>query len=888
MLIRVKAEDDGIPGTRVSVATENSPSFPDATGLLLARTLHYLSPEPFLVRVLNTTPKQVQLYANQAVGFVYLVPFECVATVATPPQSSDPPSPLDPSRTSTSPLNRIPFPELGLDPTQQDQLRETLLEYEDVFATDDLDLGQTDTITHRINTGDAKPVAQRMYKLRYSWREPVKEELDSMLQKGIIRKSYSPWASPLLCVPKPNGKLRLCGDYRALNEATVSHQYALPRLDDILETLGGSKWFTSLDLAAGFWQLPLDEESKPKTAFTCMYGLFEFNVLPFGCKNAPSSFCSLMEIVLSGLNWERALAYIDDILIFTKTNFADHLADISAVFDRLRQHKLKVKVEKCSFAQKEVTYLGHTVGCQGVLPNKKKVQAITDWPTPKDQKDLRRWLATANYYRKYVENYSKIAHPLNALLGKDTKFLWTDKCATAFNTIKTKLTSAPLLRHIDFKRPFILSTDACEYGMGVVLSQEFEDGEHPVAYASRSVPKHQRKYNVTEMEAAAIVWGCYYFNTVLAGHEVTIRTDHAPLRFLKNNKHENSRLQRWAIYLSQFNLKAIEHVPGHKNAHADGLSRTPLSPEFSAPFQCETLGFPEPDIDLSYLDQVNALSRPAKRRTGVDLLTPHLPNPPLNIPKLQQEDSFFGLLIQYHKDQELPPDLSQPLQDKIKRQALNSFLHFNGTLYYFDKPDHKLNLNFLYKLALPQALRPEVLHAFHDDVFAGHLGFDKTYAKIQQRFFWPTMYGDVKHYCATCPSCLSKKGNKLMKNTELHQNPPAYLPFERVATDILGPLHQTTEGHKYIVVFIDYATKWVEAVPLKDTTASTIARAFVENVVTRFGSPVELYSDKGANYLSAILQEVCRICNTRKTNTASYAPFSPMASARDSISHWSP
>ena len=310
----------------------------------------------------------------------------------------------------------------------------------DVFALNDQELGCTNVVLHNIDTGDKPPVRQPPYRAPMIYREKIADMVTEMQERGIVQPSTSPWASPVVLVPKKDGSMRFCVDYRRLNSMTKKDVYPLPRVDDILDTLGNAKYFTTLDLASGYWQVPLDDDSRPKTAFTTHQGLFEFVRMPFGLCNAPATFQRAMQTVLAGLEWRDCFVYIDDILVVSRT-FEEHLQHLEQVFDRLRKANLRLKPKKCSFLCKEVSYLGHLISVEGVRPDPEKTEKVKCFPEPRDVTQVRQFLGLASYYRRFVPNFAKIASPLHVLLKKDNVFQWSAECSSAFQQLKDVLTS---------------------------------------------------------------------------------------------------------------------------------------------------------------------------------------------------------------------------------------------------------------------------------------------------------------------------------------------------------------------------------------------------------------------------------------------------------------
>ena len=374
---------------------------------------------------------------------------------------------------------------------QSEKLCSLLEEYNDVFCLEEGERGETDLVEMHIDTGDASPRRQPVRRVPFAVRQEVARQLREMQDAQIIQPWSSPWASPIVLVRKKDGTLRYCIDYRDLNSVTKSDLYPLPRIDDLLDQLGKSRYFSTLDLAAGYWQIKVDVESREKTAFITRQGLFEFQVMPFGLTNAPAVFQRLMEKVLHDLNPEEGPdfveVYIDDVLIFSRT-IDEHLEHLKQVLERLRSAGLKLKPTKCHFIRQSVDYLGHVLTPAGLKTNAKQTQAVREFPVPGNLTQVRQFLGLTSYYRRFIKQFAAIASPLHNLTKKDVTFHWSDDCQMAFETLKQKLTSAPILVYPDFALEIVLETDASAKGLGAVLSQPQKDGRLlPVAYASRSL-----------------------------------------------------------------------------------------------------------------------------------------------------------------------------------------------------------------------------------------------------------------------------------------------------------------------------------------------------------------------------------------------------------------
>ena len=473
-----------------------------------------LSSDPELwIAVHNHRSEPLQLHSGQNIGIL-----EVVILADSPPTTSHASSRPNPPR-------RPPLPE-SLSPIQQQQLNELFCEFNDVFSQGEDDLGSTPLLEHAIETHE--PPLHQPYRRQNSavrWEEMA--QVQQMLTSNVIGPSNRPWASPVVMVRKKDSSLRFCVDFSQLNAATVKDAHLLPRIYDLLDALHGAKWFSTLDLKNGCWQVPITEQDKAKTAFRTSSGqLFEFNQVPFGLCNAPATFSRLMDRVLAGLHWETCLFYLDDIIVFSST-WEEHLARLRQVFERIRHANLKLGADKCTFAAKEVNYLGHRVTEEGLLPDSSLLAAIREIPPPKTATEVRSFLGLAGYYRHYVKNFAAIATPLHALTRKDAVFHWSEECQTTFDRLKTLLTTSPITAFPDFCQAFRLYTDASTAGLGAILAQVQDSKEHIICCASRALNQAEKSYPATKLECLAIVWAVAKFRPYLMAMPFEVFTDHS-------------------------------------------------------------------------------------------------------------------------------------------------------------------------------------------------------------------------------------------------------------------------------------------------------------------------------------------------------------------------
>ena len=425
---------------------------------------------------------------------------------------------------------------------------------------------RSDPFTIELEPGTA-PLSKSLYRMAPAEMAELKKQLEELLDKGFIRPSSSPWGAPVLFVKKKDGSMRLCIDYRGLNRVTVKNKYPLPRIDELLDQLKGAKWFSKIDLASGYHQIPLEPNDIRKTAFRTRYGHYEFVVMPFGLTNAPAAFMKMMNSVFRDFLDEFVIIFIDDILIYSKDE-ESHRKHLRAVLERLREHKLYAKLSKCSFWQKSIGFLGHIVSDQGISVDPEKIRAIKDWPRPRSATEVRSFLGLAGYYRNFVKGFGSLAQPMTRLTGKDVKFTWSEECEGCFSALKDMLTSAPVLVLPEADQPYVVYTDASITGLGCVLTQHGK----VIAYASRQLRKHEGNYPTHDLEMAAVVFALKIWRSYLYGAKVQILTDHKSLKYIFTQPELNLRQRRWMEFVADYDLD-ITYYPGKANLVADALSR---------------------------------------------------------------------------------------------------------------------------------------------------------------------------------------------------------------------------------------------------------------------------------------------------------------------------
>lgn len=505
---------------------------------------------------------------------------------------------------------------------------------------------------------------------------------------------------------------------------------------------------------------------------------------------------------------------MDDVIIFSK-NFDDHLVHISKVFDRLQKAGLKLKLTKCLFGHTSVLYLGHIVSRDGVSPDPSKLEAINKFPVPKNVSELKSFLGLAGYYRKFVQNYSAIVHDLTQLTKKNIDFQWTEKQDLVFNKLKMLLTTAPILRYPNFARPFIIHTDASGYGIGSVLAQVQFDKESNsevevvLGYASKHLSAAEMKWPIIEKEAFAIIHAVKFFHPYLYGRKFKVVTDHRPLEWLMKKRDSTGRLARWSLKLQEYDME-IAYRPGVTNQKADCLSRSPISKISFDSLGTPTIGLITKEWVAEQLKDINC----------------------------QEKEKFIS---------------SEKNRQGIVRLE-------NGLLGTQEG-----------KILVPKILRESVLENFHDHKTAGHLGIAKTLAKIRNRFKWPKMRKDIHNFIRSCLICAKRKPHGKTK-APLQPLPITDFVFERVALDIVGPVHPSLNNNVYILVMSEYKTRYIETAAMSDQTAATVARQFIEKIILRHGVPHQLLSDQGSNFMSELFTSLCSQLGIKKIRTTAYNP----------------
>ena len=755
-------------------------------------------------------------------------------------------------------LEMVERPEL-LDEEQLACLEEFLVEHHQAFSLDPEERGETDLVQIEIDTGDAAPKRQPVRRMPFAVRQEVAKQLKSMQASGVIRPSSSPWASPVVMVRKKDGTHRFCIDYRRVNAVTKPDLYPLPRIDDLLDQLGKSRFFSTLDLASGYWQIRVHPNSIEKTAFITPQGLFEFQVMPFGLMNAPSVFQRLMQQVLQGLNPEEGpdfvSVYIDDVLVFSHT-LTEHLQHLRLVIQRLQKVGLKLKPAKCHFVRQEVEYLGHLITPQGLKPNPKLVAAVQEFPAPCNIREVRQFLGLSSYYRRFIPLFAKTARPLHELTRKGAEFVWTMECQTAFDTLKSKLVQAPVLEYPSFDKPFTLETDASIEGLGAVLSQPQDDGHlHPVAFASRALSPPERNYAITELETLAVVWAMSHFHSYLYGHSVTVFTDHTAVKAVLETPSPSGKHARWwtRVYGCGIQEVKIQYRPGRANTNADALSRRPQAP---AP----TVGLAAAEVQIAAVESV-ATGEGARNITELLQAAP-VELEPVSFAEEQRKDPRVLEVIRLLEAGELPPD-----ERRARKLALQEhlFVVIDDVLYHLDPKQQHLK-----QAVVPEHMRGQIMEENHRGPMAGHFSGHRLFNTLSRHWWWEGMYNDARKYVNGCPECTIVSGGGRVQRPPLHPIPVSR-PFQIIGVDVMD-LPKTALGNKHVLVFQDLFTKWPMVFAIPDQKTERIVRILVDEIIPFCGVPEAFLSDRGTNLLSHLMMDTCELLGIRKLNTTAYHP----------------
>lgn len=794
------------------------------------------------------------------------------------------------------------------------QITKLCYNYRDIFHCEEIPLTFTHEIKHQLRLTDDKPIYVRNYRQAPKQKLEIKKQINKLLEQNIIQESNSPWSCPVHIVPKKldasgEQKYRLVIDYRKLNDKTVEDKYPLPNIDDILDKLGRAHYFTTLDLASGYHQVEMHPQDIEKTAFTTDRGHYEFLRMPFGLKNAPSTFQRLMDSVLRGV--DNVLTYLDDIIIYS-TSLQEHIEKCTEVFNRFRVHNLKIQPNKSEFLKKQVEFLGHTLTDKGLKPNENKISAVKQYPLPKTQKEIKSFLGLVGYYRKFIQDFAKLTKPLTKCLkkGNKNKVEITEEYIQAFEKCKQVLINAPILQYPDFDKPFILTTDASDVAIGAVLSQGKLGTDKPVAYASRTLSDTEQRYSTIEKELLGIVWAIKYFRPYLYGKRFTIFTDHRPLTWLMSLKDPNSKLTRWRLRLAEYDFD-VQYKKGKINTNADALSRIQVLHHNTTPTVDQPQETSQNDQDFSNIDIRTLLGMPttpeivtqSSQNESVDEILENTDPIIDSIDKMPEiDDAIDRQLKQFHirkspgdtyriddrsKGKTVIKDVWIPINNTeneiinflkehtIPDRIFHCYFHHEDFFPLFCKLFKTIFSNRGPKLVrcksrvtlienIPEQL--EIIRKYHEGKTI-HRGIQETYKHIHRSYHWPNMLPSIQKFINKCDSCLKSKYERNPLKLPLALTDTPIKPMEHMFMDLYS------SGGTTFLTLIDNFTKYAQAIPLTASTSIHIAEALL-GVFSTIGIPKKLTTDSDSKFDNEVITEVCAMHNIHIHFTTPYNPNS--------------
>jgi len=784
--------------------------------LLVGKALNRVKGTQIKIPVINTSKEFQEIHMNTVVGEIEMIDDNALltTTVSKPPK-----------KFKTDPGNNIDLSQSLLTELEKNQLRLLINEFADIIGEGISELGRTSIVQHVIETvPGSTPIRSKPYNIPIGLRAEVKEQLDEMQRQGLITFSSGEWTSPIVLIKKRDNTWRFCVDYRKLNDITIRTSMALSSIDNAAEIMHGKKYFSTIDLCSGFFQVQLHEESQEKSEFITPWGPYKWKVMPQGASGSPSTFARLSLAIMADLIREgSSCVYLDDWLM-TSADFQSHLKLLRTVFMRLRYAGLKFRLSKSHFCQKQVLYLGHVISQNGMAVATHNVDKITKFPNPRDKTGVKRLLGLFGFYRNFIKGFSQIAAPLVKLTNKESQFEWSEDCQRATDELKSRISSAPILKFPDFSKQFILTTDASSIALGGVLSQNCEDGrEHPVSFFSKSLTSAEHKWNACELELYAILFAVKHYKHYLLNTHFRVRTDNIACTYILKKAELSPRLARWAIQLSEYDFE-IEHTPGKHNNVADALSRA---------------------------EQVGAIEHSADRSPEEEEMR-----------RAQTRDFYLGPIFHYIETGKFPTDMSKRNVNLVKKDSEN-FQIINGIIYRIQGPN--------YLLAIPKTKRKALLHAHHESLMSLHPGITKTMLKLKSKYWFPHMQREVEKHVNECGSCQRRKNPQIPMRVPL-KNQMAEYPFQVLSMDFQGPFVESEQGNKHILVFTDHFTKWCEMVPTTNQHAVTVANVYVERIFCRYGASEILISDRAKNFLSDVIRHVNKLLGVDHRLTSPYHP----------------
>lgn len=801
------------------------------------------------VVVCNISPNQVEIKINKPL-LTEINNFEQI-----PPEA--------PTRNS---MSSELFSQLRIDHLNEEEkkkLFKLISQYQSTFHLKSEMLTFGNTIKHRIDTKDDIPVHTKSYRYPYSLKEEVQRQIQDLLRQGIIRPSSSPWSSPIWVVPKKldatgKRKWRLVVDYRKLNDKTVDDKYPIPNITEVLDKLGRCNYFTTLDLASGFHQIEVNPRDIQKTAFSVDQGKYEFIRMPFGLKNAPSTFQRVMDNVLRDIIGKVCLVYMDDIIVFS-TSLQEHIDNLGKVLERLKNYNLKIQLDKSEFLCKEVAFLGHIVTPEGVKPNPDKIDSIKNWPLPKTETELRGFLGTIGYYRRFIRDFAKITKPLTEQLRKGKQITHTDKFIETFNKCKILLTSSHVLQYPDFSKPFILTTDASKFALGAVLSQGPVGQDRPVAFASRTLTKTEESYSVIEKELLAITWGCKYFRPYLYGRKFTLFTDHKPLTYIFSLKDPNDKMIRMRLQLEEYDYD-VKYRPGKQNVVADGLSRINtneinLNEQNDDENSSDAPTCHSADTDDSHFIEMTELpinyfkNQLILKKGQTDSLTYEQVFPNVHRRTIIRTEFTVVRLLDIFK-QYMDPKRSNII---LCDESIMNILQIVFRNYFSRCKTFKVKISqkVLIDLRTPEEQNDKI-EEIHNQA---HRGAQENHQEMNRKYYFPGMKRKIQRFVNMCETCLENKYERHPYNIKIHTPEIPNKPFEIIHLDIF-----ISQPYLFLTA-VDKFTRFGMLIPIKSRSIPDIRAALVK-LLSLYTTPKKVVCDNEPSFRSIEIRSLLQRMGT--------------------------